>query len=655
MTTFNNTNSVVSYTVSYSGFYDIFSAGAQGGGAQSNSSLGGHGASVDALIYLGAGTVLNLVVGGVGGTDLYGGGGGGGSFVYTAAGVLLEAAGGGGGAGYARDPGGTALATVYGQDGSGAAGGSAGHGGLAGQGGQGGQTSSGYNGGGGAGWLSAGSIGVGGTGVSSSGLGGASNPIFAGGSGHPGSPVYGGDGGFGGGGGGSYDGGGGGGGYSGGGGGAGNNGIGNNHGGGGGSYIIGSAMNAVVTGNANVGNGQIILSLVFPDVSSSFYIGGYNASSQLVNGASSYSNAGNFLNTNDTTAAVQLDSSLVGTLGSLSNLITVSKLVGLNSQSAITSTTFANTDVLPSQTLDAALIGSIMVKQGVTTNQVNYLFATDFTGHGKLAVSNTAHTNFDDVLVANSPENAGGVTLDLTTFKGIAITGDGVNVTGMTAANEVIGAGNATYTMGAGNETMVLNGHNAQVVGGSGTDTVVLQGSTIAGSSINYVDANQVQVWSDSNSAGSGVNTLTGVERIQFTDGTVALDTASNQNAGEAYLLYGVFNRTADQAGLGYWINQLDKGVSAQTAAANFISSSEFQASLGTNISATAFISALYQNVLHRTADAAGLAYWNGQLQGADNVANRATMLESFAFSSEHVALVGSQMTHGVVYQAYTG
>jgi hypothetical protein len=386
-----------------------------------------------------------------------------------------------------------------------------------------------------------------------------------------------------------------------------------------------------------------------------FYVGGYNASALDLNGASTYTSTGTFSNTYDTSASVHLDSSLVGTVGSLNNLITVDNLVGLNSQNAINSTTFTTNDVLPLQNLDATLIASIMVEQGVATNQVNYLFATDFTGNGKLAVTSTANANFEDVLVANSPANAGGVTLDLTAYHGIAITGAGVNVTGITSANEVIGAGSATYTMGAGNESIVLNGYNAQVIGGGGVDTVVLQGTTLASVSINAVNANQVQVWSDSVSASSGVNTLTGVDRIQCTDGTIALDTAANQSAGEAYLLYGVFNRTPDQAGLGYWISQLDNGVSAQTVAENFISSSEFQATLGSNLSSTAFISDLYQNVLHRSADAAGLAYWNAQLQGADTLANRATMLESFAFSAEHLALVGSQMAHGVTYQAYAG
>mgnify|MGYP003942493579 CR=1 FL=1 len=97
---------------------------------------------------------------------------------------------------------------------------------------------------------------------------------------------------------------------------------------------------------------------------------------------------------------------------------------------------------------------------------------------------------------------------------------------------------------------------------------------------------------------------MSSVERLQFSDGTLALDTGSGQTAGEAYRLYqAAFNRTPDTAGLKYQTNALDSGYSLSTVAGNFIASPEFQRTYG-NVNDTQFITLLYQNVLHRAPDA---------------------------------------------------
>ena len=69
------------------------------------------------------------------------------------------------------------------------------------------------------------------------------------------------------------------------------------------------------------------------------------------------------------------------------------------------------------------------------------------------------------------------------------------------------------------------------------------------------------------------------------------------------------------------WEGQLDSGaMSLDQVAASFTTASEFVARYGT-LSSTAFVSALYVNTLHRSADAPGLAGWVGQLNaGASKV-----------------------------------
>lgn len=112
---FSYTGTIQTETISSSGLYDITATGAAGGvgGGGNIAGQGGLGAAVGGDIYLAAGTVLEILVGGKGtdggGSPLngQGGGGGGGSFVvetYNGAtnilgNVVLAVAGGGGGGG----------------------------------------------------------------------------------------------------------------------------------------------------------------------------------------------------------------------------------------------------------------------------------------------------------------------------------------------------------------------------------------------------------------------------------------------------------------------------------------------------------------------------------------------------------------------------
>ena len=148
------------------------------------------------------------------------------------------------------------------------------------------------------------------------------------------------------------------------------------------------------------------------------------------------------------------------------------------------------------------------------------------------------------------------------------------------------------------------------------------------------------------------------VERLSFTDTMVALDTGANQTAGNAYLLYqAAFNRTPDTPGLGYWIAQMDKGANVITGVAeNFILSNEFKGLYGASPTVDQFTNLLYVNVLHRSADAAGLKYWEDQFAGTGfNLLTQAQTLNNFAISNENQANAATQIAHGIHYQAYVG
>ena len=236
---------IQSWTVPISGVYAITAYGAQGGGQAHYGWLGGNGAEVGGDIRLTAGTVLNIVVGGVGepGVGIRGAaGGGGGAFVYEGlppARPLLVAGGGGGAADLGG--GGAGHAGTSGEAGS-AHSGIGGAGGANGSGG----SNAGGGGGGGAGWFGNGA-----------GLeGGSGPPSFSGGQGFSLAPA----GGFGGGGGPGGTQAGGGGGYSGGGGGV-DPGY---AGGGGGSYIGAAFFNTTAQAGFNSGDGSVFIELIPP-------------------------------------------------------------------------------------------------------------------------------------------------------------------------------------------------------------------------------------------------------------------------------------------------------------------------------------------------------------------------------------------------------
>ena len=144
----------------------------------------------------------------------------------------------------------------------------------------------------------------------------------------------------------------------------------------------------------------------------------------------------------------------------------------------------------------------------------------------------------------------------------------------------------------------------------------------------------------------AGTDTLVNVERIKFADAYVALDTAGN--AGMAYRLYqAAFDRTPDQGGLGFQMKALDDGLNIAQVAANFIASPEFQRTYGA-LNDTQFVNQLYQNVLHRAADASGLAFHTNNLATGANT--RANVLVGFSESPENQAALIGTIQNGMVY-----
>jgi hypothetical protein len=197
-----------------------------------------------------------------------------------------------------------------------------------------------------------------------------------------------------------------------------------------------------------------------------------------------------------------------------------------------------------------------------------------------------------------------------------------------------------TLVESAGNNVMAAIGGGALMDGGAGVDTVVFANQR-AGYTVSTEGTNLAVV----DTATGSKTLLANVERMQFGDQAVALDVKGN--AGEAYRLYqAAFDRTPDKSGLSFWIKAMDDGHTLQDVATSFVNSSEFAQKYGASTTDAQFVSALYQNVLHRAPDAAGYDFW---LQALHNT-SRAQVLTDFSESTENQAQIIGVIEHGIDY-----
>lgn len=85
-------------------------------------------------------------------------------------------------------------------------------------------------------------------------------------------------------------------------------------------------------------------------------------------------------------------------------------------------------------------------------------------------------------------------------------------------------------------------------------------------------------------------------------------------------LYVAVFNRAPDQAGLTFWTNQLNAGASYASIANGFAQHEVFTTGIGA-LGNSAFVSALYTNILGSAGDTAGIAYWTARLAAGETKA----------------------------------
>ena len=180
---------------------------------------------------------------------------------------------------------------------------------------------------------------------------------------------------------------------------------------------------------------------------------------------------------------------------------------------------------------------------------------------------------------------------------------------------------------------------NDRIDGGAGVDAIVY-----ACNKDSFTITKTASGWAVS-SAAEGLDTLTNVERIKFGNETLALDISGN--AGQTYRLYqAAFNRVPDNAGLKYWIDVMDSGISLKDVALGFMGVSEFKALYGANPTNEDFVTKLYTNILHRAPDPAGYAYWVDTLNA--KLITQADALILLSESTENQAGVINAIINGI-------
>lgn len=203
-------------------------------------------------------------------------------------------------------------------------------------------------------------------------------------------------------------------------------------------------------------------------------------------------------------------------------------------------------------------------------------------------------------------------------------------------------------TASKGNDIIYNGIGNDKINGREGIDTVIY---AVTKNDIN-ITKTLAGLTIASNGAADIADTLVNIERIQFTDTTLAFDTGGN--GGQAYRLYqAAFGRTPDTGGLGYWIGVIDKGADLTDVASGFMASAEFQGLYGSNPSSSTLVNKFYQNVLNRTPDQEGLDFWVNVLESGRGTQQQ--VLVEFSESPENQAALIGVIGNGFSYQPYLG
>lgn len=201
----------------------------------------------------------------------------------------------------------------------------------------------------------------------------------------------------------------------------------------------------------------------------------------------------------------------------------------------------------------------------------------------------------------------------------------------------------------AGDDTLAGGADNDQLFGGTGLDILTgglgddgISGGDGFGDIANFANALgqfTLQFLSDGSvmtqdraAGGEGTDLLSGIETLTFgsgasifSDGMIDLtrfqgianlDAAAINSFVELYIAY--FNRAPDAIGLNFWGTAFANGMPLNEIAEQFLGQSETQMTYPSDTTNLEFATQVYNNVLGRTPDLAGIQFWEGVLNSGE-------------------------------------
>jgi Ca2+-binding RTX toxin-like protein len=199
----------------------------------------------------------------------------------------------------------------------------------------------------------------------------------------------------------------------------------------------------------------------------------------------------------------------------------------------------------------------------------------------------------------------------------IANTASAPFVNGTETADTVDAGNDANIVLGLGGDDMIygMDGDDL-LVGGAGND--MLYGG------------NQNDVLF----GGNGADWLYGEAGNDFLSGGKFNETF-DVPAGQIYRIYrAVFNRDPGMEGHEFWTDRLITKTDSLNSISNFFLSSQEMRTRYADVTNTALVNLLYENVLERTPNEDGLNYWVGQLEAGKSFSS---VVIGFSESSEHI------------------
>ena len=277
------------------------------------------------------------------------------------------------------------------------------------------------------------------------------------------------------------------------------------------------------------------------------------------------------------------------------------------------------------------------------------------------ASNDPAVTNFITAQNSGGARGVAGAFMPSLLQNGIA----GATTDNVIGFSTLTSSGTSAIALGSGVNTVIIDGNNSSSVAGTG-----------APDNFSFtVDPTGLVTLTDTTTGKT--QQVSGVSNLIF-EGAVTGGSASpgyqqmffigNTNTTQATELYNAaLGRQPDLPGVEYYVNQLNSGYATQQIAAEFLASPEFTAKFtAASLAADnggpndqAYVTQLYQNVLHRTPSATELSWYVTEVQTTfANVFNyKAILLLDFAVSPENQAdtssfiiNTGGTATSGHVY-----